>query len=174
MEDASALYAAQRCAPRINTAPEAVRPYGADHKRITIAALLRSTWEGRRSALRGGGEGGLLLGVSSTQVLFDGIPLQKPPTNRSFAPRVHFWLAADRIFQGDRLGAWDHLAGQRFAGPAAVSAHRVGRVRAGSLHDLARAVRIDATTLEANAALRSIVRRDIKEGYLEGKNSTRN
>jgi hypothetical protein len=35
-------------------------------------------------------------------------------------------------------------------------------------------VRIDATTLEANAALRSIVRRHNKEGCLEGKNSTRN
>ena len=174
MEDASALYAAQRFARRINTAREAVRLYGADHERITITALLRSTWEGRRSALRGGGEAGLLLGVSSTQVLLDGVPLQKRPTNRSFAPRVHFWLAADRIFQGDRLGAWDRLAGQRFAGPAAVSAHRAGGVRAGSFHDLARAVRIDATTLEAKAGLRSIVRRDIKEGHMKGKNSTRN
>jgi len=142
MEDASALYAAQHFAHRINTAREAVRLYGADHEPITIAALLRSTREGRRSALRGGGEAGLLLGVPSTLVLLDGVPLQKRPS--SFAPRVHFWLGTDRIFQGDRLGAWD------------------------------RAVRIDAATLEAKAALRSIVRRDIKEGYLEGKNSTRN
>jgi hypothetical protein len=37
-----------------------------------------------------------------------------------------------------------------------------------------RAVRIDATTLEAKAALRSIVWRDIKERYLDCKNSTRN
>jgi len=166
MKGAPALYAAQCFAPRMNTAREAVRPYGADHERITIAALLRTTWEGCRSALRGGGEGGLLLGMSSTEVLLDGIPLQKPSTNRSFAPRVHFWLAADRIFQGERLAAWDRLAGQRFAGRAVVSAHRAGGVRAGSFHDLARAVRIDATTLEANAALRSIVRRDNKEGCL--------
>jgi hypothetical protein len=44
MEDASALYAAQRFARRLNTAREAVRLYGADHERITITALLRSTW----------------------------------------------------------------------------------------------------------------------------------
>ena len=167
MEDASVLYAAQRFAGRINTAREAIRLDGADHERVTITALLRSTWEGLRSTLRGGGEAGLLLGASSTQVLLDLVPLQKRPTNRSFASRVHFWLAADRIFQGDRLGAWDRLAGQRFAGPAAVSAHRAGGVRAGSFHDLVRAVRIDPTTLEANVALRSIVRRDIKEGYQE-------
>jgi hypothetical protein len=94
MEDASALYAAQRCVCRINTAREAVRLYGADHERITITALLMSTRKGLRSTLRGGGEAGLLLGVSSTQVLLDGIPLKKRPTTRSFAPRVHFQCAA--------------------------------------------------------------------------------
>jgi len=174
MEDASALYAAKCCARRINTVRKAIRLYGADHEQITITALLSSTWGSHRSALRGDGEAGLHLGVSSTSVLLDGLPLQKPPTNRSFAPRVHFWLAADRIFQGDRLGAWDRLAGQRFAGPAAVSAHRAGAVRAGSFHDLAPAVRIDTTTLGAKAGLRSIVRRDIKKGHLKGKNPTRN
>jgi hypothetical protein len=56
-----------------------------------ITTLFRSTWEARRSALRGG-EAELLLGVSSTQVLLDGVPLRKRPTNRSFAPRVHFRL----------------------------------------------------------------------------------
>ena len=174
MEDASALYAAQCCARRINTVRKAIRLCGADHEQITITALLSSAWGSRCSTLRGDGEAGLHLGVSSTSVLLDGLPLQKPPTNRSFAPRVHFWLAADRIFQGDRLGAWDRLAGQRFAGPAAVSAHRAGAVRAGSFHDLAPAVRIDTTTLGAKAGLRSIVRRDIKKGHLKGKNPTRN
>ena len=174
MEDASALYAAQHFAGRINTAREAVRLYEADQERITTTALLRSTRKGRRSALRGRGETGSLLGVPSTLVLPAGVPLKKRPRNRSFAARFHFWLATDWIFQGDRLGAWDHLVGQRFAGPAAVSAHRAGGVRAGSFHDLARAMRIDATTLEAKAGRRSIVRRDIKEGHLEGKDSTRN
>ena len=85
MENASALNAAQRFARRLSTAREAVRLYGADRERITITALLRSTWEGRRSALRGGGEAGSLLGAASTQVLLIGVPLQKWSTNRSFA-----------------------------------------------------------------------------------------
>jgi hypothetical protein len=99
MEDASALYAAQPCARRLNTAREAVRLYGADHERITITALLRSAWEGRRSALRGGGEAGSLLGASSTQVLLDGVPLRKRPTDRGFAPRVHFRLKTSCLFR---------------------------------------------------------------------------
>jgi hypothetical protein len=97
MEDASALHAAQRCACRLNTAREAVRLYGADQERIP--ALLRSTWEGRCSALRGGGEGGSLLGVAGTRVLLDGVPLRKPPTNRSFAPRVHVRLKTTWLFR---------------------------------------------------------------------------
>ena len=64
MEDASTLYAAQRFARCINTARKAVRLYGVDQERIM--ALLGSTWEGRRSVLRGGGEAELLPGVSST------------------------------------------------------------------------------------------------------------
>jgi|GEM_PF-518695 len=165
MEDASTLYAAQRFVRWLSIPQEAVRLYGADHERIT--AHLRCTREGLRSALRGGGEAELLLSVSSTEVLPHGVPLKKRPTNHSFAPRVHFWLAADRIFQGDRIGVWDRLAGPRFAGPAAVSAHRAAGVGAGSFHDVAGAVRIDATTLGANAALSCIVRRHIKEGYQE-------
>ena len=97
MEDASALHGARRCACRLNTARESVRLHGADHEQIR--ALLRNTWEGRRSALRGGGEGGSLLGVSSTQGLLDGVPLRKPPTNRSFAPKVHFRLKTSCLFR---------------------------------------------------------------------------
>jgi hypothetical protein len=115
----------------------------------------------------------LFLGVSSTTVLLDGVPLRKPPTNRSFAPKVHFWLAADRVFQGvdsERWVAWpenDLLALRQFL--------RVGLEKSGPDHStIARRVRIDATTLVGKAALRSIVRRDVEEGYPEGKNSTRN
>jgi hypothetical protein len=100
MEDASVLHAAQRCARRLNTGREAVRLYGADHERIP--ALLRSTWEGRHSGLRGGGEAALLLGASSTQVLLDGLPLRKRPINRSFAPRVHFRLTTSHLFRARR------------------------------------------------------------------------
>ena len=173
MDDASAFDAAQCCAGRVNTARKAVHPYGADHERRAIAALLRSIWEGRRSALKGGGEGRLFLGVSSTPVLPDGVPLRKPPTNRSFAPKVHFWLAADRVFQGvdsERGVAWrenDLLALRQFL--------RIGLEKSGPDHStIARPVRIDATTPVANAALHFMVRRDVEEGYLEGKNSTRN
>src|SRR5216683_2529090 len=104
--------------------------------------------------------------------------------------------AADRVFRRDRFGAWDRLAGAGIAGAAALSAGRTGGVAAGSFHDLADAavdgcgdapgsvhlgaggaggertaegktLGIDATTLEANAALRTIVRRDTGEGYQE-------
>jgi len=76
MEDASALHAAQRCACRLNTAREAVRLHGADHERIP--ALLRNRWEGRRSALRGSGEGQLSLRVlrSHFKTLYNGLNLR--------------------------------------------------------------------------------------------------
>ena len=96
MEDASALYAAQRFPRRLNTGRKAVPLCGVDHERVTIPALLRNTCEGLRPALKGDGEAGLLLGVSSTEVLLDGVPLQKRPTNRSFASRIQFGLAAER------------------------------------------------------------------------------
>jgi len=52
---------------------------------------------------------------------------------------------------------------------------RIGLEESAPNHStIARAVQIDAATLEAKAALRSIVRRDSKEGYMKGKNSTRN
>jgi hypothetical protein len=164
MEDASALYANHRLVRWISASREAVRLYGAGHERIT--AHLRSTREGFHPALGGGREAGLVLLGSSTKVLHC-MPLKKRPTKRSVAPRAHFRLAADLIFQGDRLGVWDRLAGPRFAGSAAVCAHGAGGVRAGSFHDLAGAVRFEAPTLEANARLSCIVRRHIKEGYQE-------
>ena len=173
MEGASALHAAQCCAGRINTVRKAVHPYEADHERRTIAVLLRRTWEARRSALRGDEEGRLCLRVPSTAVLRNGVHLWKPPTNRSFAPKVHFWLAADRLFQGvdsEREVAWredDLLALRQFP--------RIGLEKSGLDHStIARPVRIDATTLATKAALRSIVWRDVEEGYVEPKNSTRN
>src|SRR5271157_3147316 len=106
-------------------------------------------------------------------------------------------VAADRLFRGHRQRAWDRLAAGGLAGAAAVCGHRAGRVHAGPLDDFAhpaadrsghasRSVRlgtelvggswtaagaqrvaIDATTLEANAAMRSIVRRDTVESYEE-------
>ncbi|MGD1104199.1 MAG: HEAT repeat domain-containing protein [Terriglobia bacterium] len=60
-----------------------VRLYGAEHERTT--ALLGTAWDDLRAALKFSGEAGLLLGVSSGQVLLDGVPLEKRPTDRSFA-----------------------------------------------------------------------------------------
>src|SRR5271157_315979 len=103
-------------------------------------------------------------------------------------------LAADRVFRGHRQRAWDCLAVSGLAGAAALCGHRAGRDDAGPLDDFAHAaadrcgdtsrgiwlgagraglrgllkgqrVAIDATTLEANAAMRSIVRRDTGASY---------
>src|SRR5271167_4935959 len=106
-------------------------------------------------------------------------------------------VAANRVFRGHRQRAWDRLAIGGLAGAAALCGDRAGRVHAGPLDDFAhpaadrsghasRSVRlgtelvggswtaagaqrvaIDATTLEANAAMRSIVRRDTVESYEE-------
>jgi IS5 family transposase len=77
------------------------------------------------------------------------------------------------MFQGvdsERGVAWrdnDLLALRQFL--------RIGLEKSGPDHStIARPVRVDATTLAAKAALRSIVRRDFEEGYLKGKNSNRN
>jgi hypothetical protein len=98
MEGPSTFYAAQRFSRWISISQQPVCLYGADQEEIT--AHLKSTWEGLRSALRGGGEAELLLPVPSTKVLQDSVPLKKRPTNHGFAPRVHLWFAADRIETG--------------------------------------------------------------------------
>ena len=101
----------------------------------------------------------------------------------------------DRIFRGPGQRARHRLAGGRFAHAAAVSPDRTGRENTGSrdhfahrrldeathqevfgwvLNRLARVgllkvktIGIDSTTLEANAAMKSIVRRDTQESYTE-------
>ncbi len=83
MEDASNLVAARSFARSLNILLKTVRLYGAEHERTT--ALLGSAWDDLRAALKFSGESGLLLGVSGTQVLLDGVPLERRPTDRSFA-----------------------------------------------------------------------------------------
>ena len=107
-----------------------------------------------------------------------------------------FPAAVDWVLRGDRFGARDCLAHRGFAGPAGLPGvgPRRGDARAlddfanaapdrsgdapGGLHldpagagnrrpDQGKTIGIDATTLEANAALRSIVRRDSGETYQE-------
>jgi hypothetical protein len=98
IEDASPLYAAQRFARRLNATREAARHDGADHERIT--ALLRSIWEGRRWALRGGREAGLLLDMSSTQLVFDSVALQKQPTEAALRRGSTSGLLLTGYFKG--------------------------------------------------------------------------
>jgi hypothetical protein len=83
MEDASNLVAARSFARSLNILLKTVRLYGAEHERTT--ALLETAWQELRTALKSSGEAGLLLGVSGNQVLLDGIPLERRPTDRSFA-----------------------------------------------------------------------------------------
>ena len=83
MEDASNFVAARGFARSLNILLKTVRLYGADHERTT--ALLGTAWDELRAALKLAGEAGLLLGVSGGQVLLDGVPLDKGPSDRSFA-----------------------------------------------------------------------------------------
>jgi hypothetical protein len=83
MEDASNLVSARSFARSLNILLKTVRLYGAEHERTT--AMLETAWEELRAALKLSGEAGLLLGVSGSQVLVDGIPLEKRPSDRSFA-----------------------------------------------------------------------------------------
>jgi hypothetical protein len=83
MEDASNLVAARSFARSLNILLKTVRLYGAEHERTS--ALLATAWEDLRTALKHSGEAGLLLGVSGAQILLDGVPLEKRPTDRSFA-----------------------------------------------------------------------------------------
>lgn len=83
MEDASNLVGARCFARSLNILLKTVRLYGVDHERT--AALLGIAWDDLRTALEFSRGAGLLLGVSGSQVLLDGVPLEKRPTDRSFA-----------------------------------------------------------------------------------------
>lgn len=83
MDDASNLVAARSFARSLNILLKTVRLYGAEHERTTI--LLETAWDELRASMKHSGEAGLLLGVSGGQVLLDGVPLEKRPTDRSFA-----------------------------------------------------------------------------------------
>ena len=114
----------------------------------------------------------------------------------SLLPGTYFRLLLIGYFEGDRFGARDCLAHRGFAGAAGLPGAGPGRGPTRALDDFADAApdrsgdapgglyldpagarddrsrqgtddRIDATMLEANAALRSIVRRDSGETYQE-------
>jgi len=83
MTDSPNPEAARRFTRSLNILLKTVRLYGAEHERTTT--LLGTAWEDLCAALQEAGKTGLLLGVSGTQVLLDGVPLEKRPTDRSFA-----------------------------------------------------------------------------------------
>jgi hypothetical protein len=59
------------------------RLYGLEHARS--AGQLDATWAELEAALGAGGDAGLLLGTSGSQLLLDGVPLESTPAERSFA-----------------------------------------------------------------------------------------
>ncbi len=83
MEDTSSLVAARSFARSLNILLKTVRLYGADHERTS--SIMGTAFEELREILRSSGETGFLLGVSGNQVLVDGVPLEKSPSDRSFA-----------------------------------------------------------------------------------------
>jgi hypothetical protein len=83
MEDVSNLVAARSFARSLNILLKTVRLYGAEHERTT--SLLSTAFDELREILKSAGDGGVLLGVSGSQVLLDGVPLEKRPSDRSFA-----------------------------------------------------------------------------------------
>ena len=83
MIEASHLVAARSFARSLNILLKTVRLYGADHERTS--SIMGTAFDELREILRSSGDAGFLLGVSGSQVLLDGVPLEKRPSDRSFA-----------------------------------------------------------------------------------------
>ena len=83
MTEPSHLGAARNFARSLNILLKTVRLYGADHERT--ASIMGTAFDELREILRSSGDTGFLLGVSGNQVLLDGVPLEKRPSDRSFA-----------------------------------------------------------------------------------------
>jgi hypothetical protein len=79
----SNLVAARNFTRSLNILLKTVRLYGAEHERTN--ALLSTAWDELRAALKVSGEAGLLLGATNGEVLIDGVPLERRPTDNSFA-----------------------------------------------------------------------------------------
>lgn len=83
MEPNPRLANARAFARTLNILLKTARLYGQEHDRTT--AHFDTAWNELRACLGGSGEEGLLLGVSGSQVLLDGVPLEAKPSDRSFA-----------------------------------------------------------------------------------------
>jgi len=124
MDTDSTLAAARAFARNLNILLKMARLYGFDHERT--ASLFDAAWSELRAALHQAGEAGILLGVSGSLVLLDGVPLEPKPTDRSFAQllsstglsSVHF---SPRVTSDDFLAFARGLATRDpKAGPVAV------------------------------------------------------
>src|SRR5579862_1863145 len=73
------------------------RLYGLEHARS--ASQFESAWGELEEAVRGAGEGGLLLGSSGSQLLLDGMPLEATAAERSFAELLSATGVASICFQ---------------------------------------------------------------------------
>lgn len=80
MTDNARLNAARAFARSLNILLKSVRLYGFTHERTSTN--IEAAWSELRSALPP--EGGFLLGVSGSQLLLDGVPLEAAPAERSF------------------------------------------------------------------------------------------
>ncbi|HZO99360.1 MAG TPA: hypothetical protein VFD30_03615 [Terriglobia bacterium] len=74
---------ARAFARTLNILLKTARLYGLEHDRTT--SHFNTAWNELHACLQGSGEEGLLLGVSGSQVLLDGVPLEAKPSERSFA-----------------------------------------------------------------------------------------
>ncbi|MGA2631257.1 MAG: HEAT repeat domain-containing protein [Terriglobia bacterium] len=83
MKQDSTINAARAFVRNLNMLVKTVRLYGLQHEQTM--SLMLSAWGDLCTVLRGTGDTGLLLGVSGTQLLLDGVPLETRPTDRSFA-----------------------------------------------------------------------------------------
>src|ERR1700739_1884719 len=84
MKTADPKAAAARAFVRsLNILLKFARLYGYDHART--AEQLKVAWEELRQAIPEGGESGLLLGATGSQLLLDGVPLEGAPAEKQFA-----------------------------------------------------------------------------------------
>ncbi len=67
----------------LNILLKLARLYGFEHSRTT--EQLDTAWKELREAIPAGGEAGLLLGATGSQLLLDGVPLEGTPPERQFA-----------------------------------------------------------------------------------------
>jgi hypothetical protein len=146
------------------------RLYGLDHTRALTQLSL--TWKELSSAVSAPGSNGVLLGISGTQLLLDGVPLETTPAERSFADLLALGGVASIHFERDMTREqFDHFV-RAFAGAGTKAARaeqlksmlaqsrqsgvRLNQIRFvpddGTLADARVAVELTTRTLGSNSA----------------------